>query len=402
MKKILLIIFILILPSFASGAPIISGTSGSFSNGGSVRVSGSGFGAKANPKPLKFETFEKNDSGNETVVNNTVPLELSYWTGRGGTSSSGHSKDLTISDNNPRHLFSKRGAQAYLSREDGVDVDAQQIWHNDIGFSETGKIYLNMWIYCNWVSEPIYRDEYTYYQIKYFNVSTAHLSNGDPVRPYITEFVGFMYDYPHYLGYTQNYHRNGRVSHPDQSFYYNNSSIPNNFSGWVNVVFISEPGTNDDEALSTDGWRIIQISSPDFLSPYQSKVETGKNYLDDETKGIHPINSLKIGWYLGNNLKTGNVFLYYDDIYMDNTFSRIEIGDSSTYENCTHREIQIPTQWSDGAVEFSVNQGAFTDRETVYLYVTDASGEVNAEGFPTMINSSDVSSPIAPSGLNVL
>jgi hypothetical protein len=213
-----------------------------------------------------------------------------------------------------------------------------------------------------------------------------HLSNGDPVRPYITEYIGFNYDAPYYSGMTQNYHRNGRVSHPDQSLHYDNNIIPSTFSGWVNVVLMSDTGTNDNNAATMDGMRIIAVSSPDFSSTYQQKIESGMNYLDDETKGQHPIDSLKIGWYLGNNLLTGNTTLYYDDIYMDNTFSRVEIGNNSVYERCTHREIQIPISWKNDHIKFKANINAFKNGENLYLFVFNEDNVGNtSQGHPLLV-----------------
>ena len=53
-------------------------------------------------------------------------------------------------------------------------------------------------------------------------------------------------------------------------------------------------------------------------------------------------------------------------------------------------------------INFTFRKGAFQPGETAYLYVTDANGEVNTEGFPIVINSPDLIAPMVPSGLNVL
>ena len=74
--------------------------------------------------------------------------------------------------------------------------------------------------------------------------------------------------------------------------------------------------------------------------------------------------------------------VWVDDIYIDNTLARVEIGDAETWASCTHREVQIPSAWSDTSITFTANQGSFTNGEQVYLYVVDAGGKVNDEGFP--------------------
>lgn len=74
--------------------------------------------------------------------------------------------------------------------------------------------------------------------------------------------------------------------------------------------------------------------------------------------------------------------VWMDDIYVDITRARVEIGDAATWEACTHREIQIPSAWSDTSITVTVNQGSFENGAQVYLYVVDADGNVNAQGFP--------------------
>jgi hypothetical protein len=76
--------------------------------------------------------------------------------------------------------------------------------------------------------------------------------------------------------------------------------------------------------------------------------------------------------------------IFTDDIYIQiNDRSRVEIGDNEAWENCKHREIQIPTAWSsDGtSITITANQGSFTQGETYYLFVVDSNG-VASKGSP--------------------
>jgi hypothetical protein len=59
------------------------------------------------------------------------------------------------------------------------------------------------------------------------------------------------------------------------------------------------------------------------------------------------------------------------------------IGDAAIFSQCTHREIQIPTAWSDTEITVTFNQGSFTDYETCYLFVVDSDGTASAgyEGY---------------------
>lgn len=96
-----------------------------------------------------------------------------------------------------------------------------------------------------------------------------------------------------------------------------------------------------------------------------------------------------------------DVKMYFDSIYVDNSFARIEIGDQPTYDSCTHREIQLASSWSDSQIEFNVNKGTLPDGQA-YLFVIDESGTASS-GYPISFGvQTDFIAPSAPSGLNVL
>jgi len=90
----------------------------------------------------------------------------------------------------------------------------------------------------------------------------------------------------------------------------------------------------------------------------------------------------------------GNDHFYMDDAYADTTWSRVEIGNASTYATCTHREIQPPTSWADGSIAITFNQGSFSAEDTAYVYVVDSTGAVNSSGYEITIGGSE--SPSTP------
>lgn len=90
----------------------------------------------------------------------------------------------------------------------------------------------------------------------------------------------------------------------------------------------------------------------------------------------------------------------YDDIFIDFTQARVEIGDAPTWSASRHKEIQIPTRWSDGTISIRVNTGTFTAGTRAYLYVVDAAGAVNSDGVAITIGGANHTiKPQAPSGL---
>lgn len=83
-------------------------------------------------------------------------------------------------------------------------------------------------------------------------------------------------------------------------------------------------------------------------------------------------------------------FFSMDDLYMNNSWARVVLGNSSTYATSTTFDIQpadwIIPQWSSTSVRVKFNQGNYKTGQTAYLYVVDAAGTFNSNGFPITIN----------------
>lgn len=109
----------------------------------------------------------------------------------------------------------------------------------------------------------------------------------------------------------------------------------------------------------------------------------------------------------GNDLNTW--MQYADDFYISFTQARIEISASSKWDNTVqlHKELQVPLKWSNSTITFTANRGSFQNGEHAYLYVVDANGNVNAQGYPITIGGSgggapQVDAPEPPTGLRII
>ncbi|MDG5499008.1 hypothetical protein [Marinobacter sp. BGYM27] len=71
-----------------------------------------------------------------------------------------------------------------------------------------------------------------------------------------------------------------------------------------------------------------------------------------------------------------------DDIYMDDRFSRIVIGDKPSYKDLDGYELQLPVAWSNQKIDFKLNLGSIPVGEKRFLYVISEDGSVNDIGFP--------------------
>lgn len=71
---------------------------------------------------------------------------------------------------------------------------------------------------------------------------------------------------------------------------------------------------------------------------------------------------------------------YYDDMYVaygTGACARVEIGNNATYTSCTNLAVCTPTAWGDTEITATVRAGSFTTG-TAYLFVVDASGNASA------------------------
>jgi hypothetical protein len=98
----------------------------------------------------------------------------------------------------------------------------------------------------------------------------------------------------------------------------------------------------------------------------------------------------------------GGAQVLMDDLYLDDTWARVMIGNASTFAASTVREVQIPMAWADGSITIQVNRGSFGASASAYLYVIDSTNTPSA-GLPITFGggTSDTTPPLAPQNLKI-
>lgn len=107
------------------------------------------------------------------------------------------------------------------------------------------------------------------------------------------------------------------------------------------------------------------------------EVETNFISITDE----HPTPYYRIYQSQVSNGAQPGSNVYYDSLYIDDTWHRVILCDQATYEDCTKWEIQIPREWANGKITLEYRRGSLADAENVYAYIFDNEGNHNAEGF---------------------
>ena len=380
MKKILktILIISIIFPNIVFGAPSISGVSGTIVDGQSVTISGSDFGNKESSLPILWDDFESGVLGQNP---STAVI--------GGSWSNGNNviyvNDIVKegSQTSARHDFTTEGIyNAALTKSGGP-------W---------GKLYISFFYRTDYGNLNAYYDDpcrnYKIFRMEGDNgIKVGDQGEGVPLISYEkrASSIGIglfetalraQYEPEAYSGtFYSGDHVRSPIGWANQEwhrveFFINIIEGEKEFRMW-------EDNIENTPSKDSNGW-----------------VNTFYPYMGSDNSRF---NELHFGMYFSRD-NNASAYVYTDDIYIDKTIAHIEIGNQSTYELSTHREVQIPYIWEPNSVSFSFNQGSFQNGDNAYLYIIDEDGEVNQAGYPIAFVSSagDTVTPIYPTGLNVL
>lgn len=349
MKRLIisnLFLFLMIIPFTAYSTPIISGISGTISNGSGITISGSSFGTKTTAAPSLWDTVDNKYSLSNGAV---IPAGGSYpWGWQQGTTYD--------------TIDSQRGSYGkvmYKSSDGHVD------YHK---VSPVGNLYVSWWLKMS--ANPI-----------------------PPAGNHSSKFIRCG---------NSAYEGNPNVetfSWTQQQSYVYDQGAPN--SGYLTDDWLDNGQT--DWAINPNTWNFLEVWFDNTAKTYTIKVD-GNTKVDasswaGDPKPFNFDEVWLIGFDAGGNAPP-TLNLWTDDIYIDNTFSRVMIGDQNTYTTSTHFEMQIPSAWNSNgqSITITLNQGSFANNSTAYLYVFDSTGAVNSSGYPISYGSGGVTPVNGSSG----
>jgi len=347
MKKIVVtaILFTICWPSFGQ---TVSSVSGSVSHGQSVTVSGSAFGSKTVAGPVVFDNIETGSfSGGWS---NTESLDVVSESRHGNSTHSGHLDFQGSVGTNLGYFTGGSNSPSWFVQY-WFKLDANFDWGTG-GYGSGDDNLANVKLFRMWSTGGTNEN---------FVLATMGYAGGS--LQYTAENVSDPRGQA-YFGDVDNWSKD--TWHLFQ-FEYKDSGQGSNdgvFRWWVDGTLFVE----DTDLMTRE-------SSSDYKRP------------------------LIVGFYDSwNDSNTDEDDWYIDDAYIDNTWSRVELGNSSVYGSCTHREIQIPTAWATNEITVTVNQGSFAADDAAYLFVVDADGNVS-DGYAVTIGASESASITAPTSL---
>jgi hypothetical protein len=333
----------------ALAAPTISGVAGGpLSAGQTVTIAGSGFGNKAKALPVLWDNFEGGTIGKQIQA---VPAAVGQWdTGNGS--------------DNVTYTKEKTHAGTMAARNDFMHAYNASLAKN-MTFT---RLYMDYWMVVDYVDvksrnfKPwrFYGDADNY-QLNY--VWMCNDANGLGRTQLNANLALAAWGGPQF---------SNRTWMHIQLVY--NESSPGQPNGTIRHFINSHVAGLDSGAVVTEN-----------LPAHFDQIRIG-HYWDQPSDDNCPAN--------------GGAVVYVDDVYIDTSWARVELGDASTYAASMHREIQVATNWADGSVSVTFNPGSFASGATAYLFVTDANN-VTSRGSPVKIGNTSVGTPGSPTNVAV-
>lgn len=321
------------------GGPAVSSVSGTLSHGSTVTISGSGFGTKPTAAPLKYDDFQNLAMNDDLAVN--------------GWRTSGYHRP--------------RASNQFLRPGTPYTRNAHSFFEANISYAQAGdvsnfyltgltatKYYIDAWHYITTTSG-----------VMPSNIKPWRLHQVNAGAP--NAYWGFAGPSAGDTGFG----RDG-TSITDSGYFGSNDNgvrIPLPGSAWYNnwqhlqiMLDVGTPG-------STNGSMIAYINGRLRLN-YRSNIRV-----------IAPGYANFPELYLGNYVRSdphGDTHAYWESVYVDSSWARVEIGNNANYADCTIRETQIPSSWTGNSISVRLNRGGIANLGAAYLFVVDANGNPSA------------------------
>jgi len=358
--------------SYAS--PSITGLSGSIVDGSSVSIGGTSFGSHT----LNIEWLG-GASGHIESGTEGSDFSRANWTAS-STSSSEQAPQYSTAR---AHSYSKSVMSSWP-----LESQYDSTWIYDTGIDGVEKIYATWWVYFDHVNSG------GQWKMWYVKETADFNNNGTGIRSNIWYNADGSHSMRFFINHCQSDGGYDECGPDHTSGGAENIDAPP-ADTWVRVEVYGE------ESSAIGNWDGAAFYSVHNQTDAISDTVSWSGSCTRNTGVTSRWRRFIFANYWGNisgGDGTGEK-VYIDDPYIQvGTRARVEIGDASTWANCTHREIQIPTGWSDTEITVTLNRGSFDPCETYYLFVVDADGNVNADGYPIKIVTGAGEPPCPPTG----
>ncbi|MBW2528283.1 MAG: hypothetical protein JRI23_29170 [Deltaproteobacteria bacterium] len=310
------------------------GGTASVSHGDTYVIQGAGFGTKTAAAPFVWDDFEAGSDG--TAIDGAAPVHGAAWS---GWSSGG--VDPVYEASELRHGRSSRHALHDLDSVSQYNCSLSQ----SLPAVPGDRIYLSYW----W---------------RYEATGTEWTNNLKPWVIYTSGGQSVLYVGMSVPG--DDLRSGGDADSPTLWGALSQETADGQWIRWEEEILVSQ-------ASQADGARHcrVHLSSPaSIVTQWSSDAH--------QTHAGSDWDNIDLGTYQTQDSRSPGARCLFriDDVYIDRTWARVELGDAADFDSCTRREVQVPSAWSDTEITITVNQGALPSLAGLYLFVIDDAGQV--------------------------
>lgn len=327
---ILMVMASLAAGSTAAAQPVVTAVSGTWAQGSTMTVLGTGFGTKSPARPLVWASFD----------GSLAPSSL------GERASWNSTENVAVS----------------------LDCPSQPAGASCMKASNGGGVWTASVNYASWNAPG--KRSYIYRLVrKNFQVSD-NSQNWKVFRIWPTTWG--MPDL--YIGENNGIVNTENPGGVSSNFWYSPYKAPANV--WTAEEIVMQAARTPDVKdgvmeLRADGQQVTRGNIATLFSATAKMMDAS-----------FPVHFVLANASIWQPAWSDNNRVWVDDVYVDTTWARVMVGNASTYATCTHLVPQIPISWSGTSISVSAHLGALRRIDTAYVYVVDENGAVNATGRP--------------------
>lgn len=321
-RKILLLI--ILLPSICHSAPAIS-TVSTFNGGSSVTVTGS-WNSDGDNTPMVWDNFE---SGSLNSTLNSTP-QIGSW-GLNSTPSP------TIYSN----AAARSGSRSAYSKPDRTGAANVNI----SSLSTVDKAIWSFWFRFDLGGQPTGSQVKTHQLYGLLSDATCDFGPGVMSGGTNGLYGWLTYNIASGSDCSTGYHKSYYPFYPTENqWHYTEMTLQRSSADGV------EDGTI---ILTFDGVKVYN---------YPGNILTRKDGQNWQVA--------KVLYDIKNDLKLASMFV--DDVYFNDSWSRVVLGNAPVYSDCTEIDIQPVTAWTGLSITILANPGDRSTGDPAYLFVIDA------------------------------
>jgi len=326
-----LAVLVLLLPALAAADPVISGSTGTYTTGDTVTISGSGFGSKDPAKPYFWIDFEHGltpgylgDAGPGLCTRTAdADTERCLFGTHDGLNNSVGLYGTMAQDWD--------GTTRQVAIAVAVDLDGWAL--ND---------YSQKWYECRKIN--LYWTQAPYTSDKFFT-SYSGACNTALSWHTLAHSGGCCYDQQPWM-MNRPWLDHSDVWQTMEHYFQANSATEQNDGVWYVMTDGADAGHRTDIECHRDGYPLLNNTA--FI-----KCENHNE---------------------PNSVPQDTTFL--DNIYFDKSWARVVLCGEEDYGAVSNREPQIPISWSATEIQIVVNTGEFASEADGWIFVIDSDGTI--------------------------